>query len=182
MEARLMLDPYQPPQEGSIWKANPSPTWAGSWRHIAIFWPSLLYIIAFPLYGLTVTAFYTGSLGARGLALIHLPCLVACLWVLPLVALVQLIIGIYGLCTRNGRGQSHILSSLLVCGLTFTFYLYLSAGNFVTVQARRVAKPGHWVSVNVLSFYTPELRATARRATRTVGAGPTQAAATTLLQ
>ena len=112
------------------------------------------------------------------LAAIHL----ACLWVWPLVALVQRIIGSYGLCTRNGRGQSHILSSLLACGLTFIFYLYLSAGIFVTVQVHQNGKPGHWASINVLNFYTPELRATARRATRTWGTGATQAAATTLLQ
>jgi hypothetical protein len=128
-----MLNPYQPPQDVSIWKQNPSPTWAGSRRHIAIFWPFLLYIIAFPLYGFTVTAFYNGGLGARGLVLIHLPCLLACLWGLPLLALLQLVIGIFGVCTRNGRGQSHILSSLLVFGLTFIFYLYLGAGNIVTV-------------------------------------------------
>ena len=53
---------------------------------------------------------------------------------------------------------------------------------FVTDQVHQVEKPGHWASINVLNFYTPELWATARRATRTWGAGATQAAVTTLLQ
>ena len=41
---------------------------------------------------------------------------------------------------------------------------------------------GHKVSVNVRKCYTPELRTTARRSTRTWGAGATQAAVVTLLQ
>ena len=69
-----------------------------------------------------------------------LPCFVICAWVLPVVGLLQLVVAVVVLCTKNSRGALHLLSALAVFIMTFGFYQYLKAGNFVTVQDHQVSR------------------------------------------
>ena len=99
-------------------------------RAIAIFWPSILYVIAFIIYAFMVDNFYHGD--GR---LLHafFPCFIPCAFVLPLVALIQLILGIRIARTDSEKAFCHVLSSILVLVLTAGFYLYVNAGNLPTV-------------------------------------------------
>ena len=97
---------------------------------ITIFWPSILYVMAFVLYALMIHNFYDGD---GSLLLTFFPCFIACAWVLPLVALMQLILGISIARTDSENAFCHVLSSILVLVLTAGFYSSLSAGNFPTV-------------------------------------------------
>ena len=134
-----MLDPYQPPQEESA-KAKQQmsedpPEWGAA---IFIFWPTLFYMMVFFLYTVSVQRFFHGDmgLGIPG----FLPCFVICAWVLPVVGLLQLPFAVVALCTKNSRGALHLLSALAVFVMTFGFYQYLRAGNFVTVQDHQVPR------------------------------------------
>ena len=127
-----MRNPYQPPQEeGAKAKQHMSEDPPAFRATIVIFWPTLLYMTLFFLYAVSVWDFYHGAMGLALLA--FLPCFIACYLVLPVVGLTQLVFGIYRLCTKNGRGWHHILSSLATLLLTFCFFQYLFAGNVVTV-------------------------------------------------
>ena len=99
-------------------------------RAIAIFWPSILYVIAFIIYAFMVDNFYHGD--GR---LLHafFPCHIPCAVVMPLVALEQLILGIRIARSDSEKAFCHVLSSILVLVLTAGFYLFVNAGNFPSV-------------------------------------------------
>ena len=99
-------------------------------RAIAIFWPSILYVIAFIIYAFMVDNFYHGD---GSLLHAFFPCFIPCAFVLPLVALLQLIFGIRIARTDSDNAFCHVLSSILVLVLTAGFYLFVNAGNFPSV-------------------------------------------------
>ena len=134
-----MLDPYRPPQEASAKaKQQMSEDPPGGGAAIFIFWPALLYMMVFFLYTFVVRSFFHGDMGLGILG--FLPCFVICAWVLPVVGLLQLVVAVVVLCTKNSRGALHLLSALAVFIMTFGFYQYLKAGNFVTVQDHQVSR------------------------------------------
>ena len=98
-------------------------------REITIFWPSILYVISLVIYAFMTANFYQGD---GSLLPAFFPCFIACAWVLPLVALMQLILGISIARTDSKDAFCHVLSSILVLILTAGFYSSLSAGNFPT--------------------------------------------------
>ena len=91
---------------------------------------SILYVIALVIYAFMTANFYHGD---GSLLPAFFPCFIACAWVLPLVALMQLILGISIARTDSKDAFCHVLSSILVLVLTAGFYSSLSAGNFPTV-------------------------------------------------
>ena len=99
-------------------------------RAITIFWPSILYVINFVIYAFMIYNFYHGD---GSLLHAFFPCFIPCAFVLPLVALMQLILGIRIARTNSENAFYHVLSSILTLVLTAGFYLYVNAGNFPTV-------------------------------------------------
>ena len=99
-------------------------------RALTIFWPSILYVIAFVIYAFMVDNFYHGD---GSLLYAFFPCFIPCAFVLPVVALMQLILGISIARTDSENAFYHVLSSILVLVLTAGFYLFVNAGNFPTV-------------------------------------------------
>ena len=97
---------------------------------ITYFCPSSLYVMALVLYALMIHNFDHGD---GSLLLTLFPCFIACAWVLPLLALMQLILGISIARTDSENAFCHVLSAVLVVVLTAGFYSSLSAGNFPTV-------------------------------------------------
>ncbi len=102
-----------------------------SMKYIRIFWPAVLYVCTFFTYYLLVRDFYSG--GMRFLEL-QIPCFIACMFVMPGVALVQLVYGIYSLVkTRNCHYWLHICSSLATAILLTAFFSALEHGLYATV-------------------------------------------------
>tara|TARA_B100000530_G_scaffold252943_1_gene166827 strand:+ start:118 stop:450 length:333 start_codon:yes stop_codon:yes gene_type:complete len=99
-------------------------------RAIRIFWPSILYVITFVIYAFMVDNFYHGD---GSLLHAFFPCFIPCAFVLPLVALMQLILGISIARTDSEKAFCHVLSSIVVFVLTAGFYLFVNAGNFPSV-------------------------------------------------
>ena len=98
---------------------------------IVIFLPTLLYMALFFLYAVSIWDFYHGFMGLA--LLTFLPCFFGCYFILPVVGLVQLVFGICSLFIKNGEGPQHILSAIATLLLTACFFLFLMAGNVVTV-------------------------------------------------
>ena len=99
-------------------------------RAITIFWPFILYVIAFIIYAFMVHNFYHGD---GSMLHAFFPCFIPCAFVLPLVALMQLILGISIARTDSEKAFCHVLSSIVVFVLTAGFYLFVNAGNFPSV-------------------------------------------------
>ena len=134
-----MLDPCRPPQKEAAkakqQRSEDLPEWGAT---IVIFWPTLLCMMVFFLYTVSVQSFFHGDMGLGILG--FLPCFVICAWVLPVVGLLQLAFAVVVLCTKNSRGALHLVSVLAVFLMTFGFYQYFMAGNIVTVQDHQVSR------------------------------------------
>jgi hypothetical protein len=100
-------------------------------KAIQVFWPTLLYLVTFALYHLSVEdSFNDGG----GLFVFYVPCIIGCLLVLPAIAIMQLGYGVYQIARRKRRaGWLHAYSSLSLFALLTVFVLYVSAGNYATV-------------------------------------------------
>ena len=100
-------------------------------RAIRVFWPVLLYLVTFALYYLSVTDFFDDG---GGLFAFYVPCMIACVLIFPVIALVQLGYGIYQIARRNRRDcWLHVYSSLSLFAVLTMFVLYENAGNYATV-------------------------------------------------
>ncbi len=101
---------------------------------LRIFWPIVLYALLFGLYYLAVKDFYHPDGFALGLFALYIPCLIACVFALPSVAMGQLAYGTDRIVKAKRRdGWLHIYSSLSMFGLSILFVAFVSAGNYATV-------------------------------------------------
>ena len=100
-------------------------------QYVRVFWPTILYLATFAGYVFLVVDFLFVSM--RFLEL-HVPCLITNLFVLPGIAVIQLVYGIYKLLRSKERHYwLHVFSSLAVFGLLIVFFLLVSLGFVATV-------------------------------------------------
>ena len=127
-----MDNPYHSP-ESETKSPQPSPaTPQTSRRALVIFWPPMVYSIAFLMSEIGIRGFYSAAGGGGGLGLWILGH-VFCFWVLPPLALLQLVFGIWKIWTKRDSGQLHVLSFLIVFFLTLAYLGWVYMGNFPTV-------------------------------------------------
>ena len=127
-----MNSPAQPPQEERAkGKQHMAKEPRARSATAVIFLPTLLYMALFFLYAVSIWDFYHGFMGLA--LLTFLPCFFGCFFILPVVGLAQFVFGIYSLFIKNDEGPQHILSALATLLLTACFFLFLMAGNVVTV-------------------------------------------------
>ena len=102
-------------------------------KHIKIFWPALLAVVACLLYAVSVHDFYApNELGIY--RLLYIPALVFCFVLSPLTGGLQLLCFAYWFYkTRDRRYFYHLYSALLVGFCAVIMFLFVANGFYITV-------------------------------------------------
>ena len=127
-----MDNPYQSPESETKSSQPSSATPQTSRRALVIFWPPIVYSIAFLMSEIGIRDFYSVGGWGGGVEL-WIFGYVFCFWVLPPLALLQLVFGIWKISTKRVSGQLHVSSFLIVFFLTLAYVAWVSMGNFPTV-------------------------------------------------
>lgn len=127
-----MDNPFHSPEADTHRPQRSSPPPQTSRGTLVIFWPPIVYAIAFLLSEIGIRDFYNPGGWGGGLGLWILGNLF-CFWLLPPLALLQLALGIWKVCTKRVSGQLHVYSFLIVFFLTLAYLGWVSMGNFPTV-------------------------------------------------
>ena len=127
-----MDNPYHSPGSETKSPRSSPVTPQTSRRALVIFWPPMVYSIAFLMSEIGIRDFYSATGWGGGLGLWILGH-VFCFWVLPPLALLQLVFGIWKIWTKRVFGQLHVLSFLIVFLLTLAYVGWVSMGNFPSV-------------------------------------------------
>ena len=102
-------------------------------KYLRVFWPVLLYMIMFAAVYWSARDFYSGnSVGVW--EYLYIPGLVACGFILPAIALIQ---GVYGLFvffrSKDRSALIHLLSPVAIAILTAVFFMVADNHLVITI-------------------------------------------------